>query len=337
MIQIRSEFRAMYPRRANALERRIGSAANGNSPGLQDLQSGIQNLRARRTKDWRGVDQQYERSSLPQNMARIAVVARMAVGTLLFLGLTAPMWMSFLVALENSYSLHSEVQVTQLPFVSLPGIFDDIFFLLPLKDDSFASVAPGTSLLVMAGCILSALRWRQLKGEPFFWVNASAILLWGGCVFGWVPATVLAAIPLLNRVGHVYTDFSYLLVIHLTIQSAYGFKCLAREVNFRRAAVDFLRVGLIFAGIILVYCIGITHRPIPWGYFLFVGAGAAGALLLFAFLRSRPGPIPALGWAGIIILGLVAQLPFRPLYLWQQGFADASRTEGGSECPEQGH
>jgi hypothetical protein len=238
------------------------------------------------------------------------VVARMVIGTLLFLGLTAPMWMSFLVALENSYSLHSEVRVTQLPFVSLPGVFDDLFFLLPLKDDSFASVAPGTSLLVMAGCILSALRWRQLKGEPFFWVNSSAIMLWGGCVFGWVPGPVLAAIPLLNRVGHVYTDFSYLLVIHLTIQSAYGFKCLAREENFRRAAVDFLWVGLISAGIILVYCFGITHRPIPRGYFLFVGAGAAGALLLFAFLRSRHGQIPALGWAGIIILGFVANYRF---------------------------
>ncbi len=238
------------------------------------------------------------------------VVARMAVGTLLFLGLTAPMWMSFSAALENSYSLHTEVRVTQLPFVSLPGIFDDLFFLLPLKDDSFASVAPGTSLLVMAGCILSALRWRQLKEEPFFWVNGSAILLWSGCVFGWVPVTVLAAIPLLNRVGHVYTDFSYLLVIHLTIQSAYGFKCLARKENFRRAAVDFLRVGLISAGIILLFCIGITHRPIPWGYFWFVGAGAAGALLLFAFLRSRHGQIPALGWAGIIILGLVANYRF---------------------------
>lgn len=238
------------------------------------------------------------------------VVARMTVGTLLFLGLAAPVWMSFLGALENSYSLHSEVQVTQLPFVSLAGIFDDLFFLLPLKDDSFAAVAPGTSLLVMAGCILSVLKCRQLKGEPFFWVNGSAILLWGGCVFGWVPVAVLAAIPLLNRVGHVYTDFSYLLAIHLTVQSAYGFKCLAREENFRRATVDFLKVGLISAGIILLFCIGISHRPVPWGYFLVVGTGTAGALLLFAFLNSRPGPIPAIGWVGIIIFGLVANYRF---------------------------
>ena len=238
------------------------------------------------------------------------VVARMVTGTLIFLGLTAPMWMSFLVALENSYSTHSEVRVMQIPFVGLPGVFDDLFYLLLLDDVSLPAIAPGTSLLVMAGCILSALRWRQLKREPFFWVNSSASMLWGGCVFGWVPVSVLSAIPLLNRVGHVYTDFSYLLVIHLAIQSAYGFKCLAREDNFRRAAVDFLWVGLIFAGIILVYCFGIFHRPIPWDYFLFVGAGTAGALLLFAFLRSRDCQIPALGWAGIIILGLVAHYRF---------------------------
>jgi hypothetical protein len=238
------------------------------------------------------------------------VIGRMSVGTILFLGLTAPMWMSFLAALDGAYTLHSEVQVVQLPPVTLPGVFDDLFFLLPLKSDFFAAVAPGTSLLVMAGCILSALRWRQLKGETFFWVNGGAILLWGGCVFGWVPATVLATIPLLNRVGHVYTDFSYLLVIQLTIQSAYGFKCLAQEKNLRRAAIDFLWVGLIFGGIILAYCFGISHRPIPWGYFSCVLAGGIGAPLLFTYLKNCNRPIPAIGWAGIIILGFIPNFRF---------------------------
>jgi len=238
------------------------------------------------------------------------VIGRMGVGTILFLGLTAPMWMSFLVTLDGAYSVHSEVHVNQLPPVVLPGVFDDLLFLLPLRSDSYAAVAPGTSMLVMVGCIFSALRWRQLKGEPFFWVNSSAILLWGGCVFGWVPAPVLAAIPLLNRVGHVYTDFSYLLVIQLTIQSAFGFKCLAQENNFRRAAVDLIWVGLIFGAMMLVYCFGILHRPIPWDYFFCVSAAGIGAPLLFAYLKSCYRPIPAMGLAGIIILGFIPHFRF---------------------------
>jgi len=238
------------------------------------------------------------------------VLGRMAVGTLLFLGLTAPVWMSFLASLDGSYSAHSEVQVMQLPLLSLPGAFDDLFYLFLLGKYSGIALAPGTSLLVLAGCILSILGWRQLKGEPFFWVNGSAILLWVGIVFGWIPASLLANIPLLNRVGHTYTDFSYLLVIHLTIQSAYGFKYLARQQNFRRTAFDFLWLGLIFAGMFMAYCLGMEHQSLPWNYFLCVGAGAAGAPLLFAYLRSSHRQVPVIGWVGILILGLAAQVRF---------------------------
>ena len=253
------------------------------------------------------------------------VLGRMTIGTLLFLGLTAPVWMSLLAALDGSYSIHSEIRVTQLPFLSLPGMFDDLFYILLQEKNPDAAIAPGSSLLMLAGCILSALRWRQLKGEPFFWVNGGAILLWGGCVFGWIPASVLAAIPLLNRVGHTCTDFSYLLVIHLTIQSAYGFRCLAREENFRRAAVDFLWMVLIFGGMVLAYDFRIMHRPIPWNYVLCVGAAAFGAPLLFTFLKSRHRQVPALGWVGMVILGFIVHFRFG---LYNFGNQDLLMTAG---------
>lgn len=239
------------------------------------------------------------------------VLGRMTVGTLLFLGLTAPTWMSFLGALQNSYSAHSEIQAVQLPLKCLLGLFDDFFYCLLVKTIPFNAIAPGTSLLVLVGCVVSAWKWSLLKGESFFWVNSGAIVLWGGCVFGGVPAFVLEAVPLLNRVGHVYTDFSYLLVIHLTIQSAYGFKCLAVEDNFRRAAYVFLGMAMIFEVIIvLAYAFGMMSRPVPGNYFLYAAAGAIGAPLLFLFLKSRYSRIPVLGWAGIVVLGLIPQYRF---------------------------
>ncbi len=238
------------------------------------------------------------------------VLGRMGVGTLLFLGLTAPVWISFLVSLDGSFTVHAGINVVQLPPTILPGIFDDFFYLLLRPDESATAIAPGTSLLVLVGCSFSVWRWRQLKGEPFFWVNTGAIGLWGGCVFGWVPSSLLATIPLLNRVGHTYTDFSYLLVIHLTIQSAYGFKCLAKVEKLRQAAGDVACVGGIFAGMILLCSFKYAQRPIPWNYFLCAGAGAIGAPMLFVFLKSRRQQTLTLGWVGIIILGFIPNFRF---------------------------
>jgi len=239
------------------------------------------------------------------------VLGRMAVGTLLFLGLSAPLWMSFLGALEGAYTIHTQIQIFQLPFRSLLGAFDDVFHLLLRRDNSVVAPAPGTSLLVLVGCVLAVSGWQRWKREPFWWINGGAIILWGGCVFGWVPASILAAIPLLNLVGHTHTDFSYLLVIHLTIQSAYGFKHLAAMDDLRRTAVNLFWAGAVIVGLTVAYSHGgFGHHPIPWNYFFCVGAGALGAPLLFVFLKSRRRPITTIGWAGVFVLGLVPQYRF---------------------------
>ena len=239
------------------------------------------------------------------------VICRMGIGTLLFLGLTAPVWMSFFAALDGAYTiLHNEIRVVQLSPWVLPGMFDDLFYLLRRPDDFRKASAPGSSLFVLVGCLCAAWKWRQLKAEPFFWINSSAIVLWGGCIFGWVPAPILAAIPLLNRVGHTHTDFSYLLIIHLTLQSVYGYKCLAQENNFRRVMFLFYSAGVVFAGVVWVYGQLIAQQPVPWDYFLCAGAGALGAPLLFLYLKSRQRQISALGWAGIIVLGFLPNIRF---------------------------
>jgi hypothetical protein len=235
----------------------------------------------------------------------LRVLGRMGVATLLFLGLTAPVWVSFLAAMDGAYSAHETIRVFQQPLTSLPGAFDDNFY----RGVAWTT-APGSSLLVLAGCILSALKWRQVRDQPFFWVNAGAIVLWGGFVFGWVPAPVLASIPLLNRVGHIGTDFSYLLVIHLTIQSAYGFWCLAGEADARRVVRDALWMFLIFLVMMCEYSLVTAYNLAGWSYFLRAGLGALGAPLLFFYLKNRYGRVPRLGWAGILLLGLAAQYRF---------------------------
>lgn len=244
--------------------------------------------------------------SLP---AAFKIAGRLAIGTALFLALTAPVWVSFFVALPGTFTIHEGIQVVQFPFAELLGIFDDVFFRLPAHEGPFIAPAPGSSFLIMAGCIYSLISWPMLKKELFFWVNTGALALWGGLVFGWIPAAVIAAIPLLNREAHTHTDFSYLLVVHLTIQCAYGFRSLAREETFRRAGTKLLWTTFTMAALTLLFYYGAEHGEIPWRYYFPVAAAAIAAPLLFAFLKSRSA-LTVLSALGVAILAFVPNFRF---------------------------
>jgi hypothetical protein len=242
--------------------------------------------------------------------SQAGILVRMGIGTLFLAGLTAPVWLSFLASLDGAFTTHAGVLVTQLPLTALPGAFDDLFYLLLRADNSTGAIGPGTSLLVLVGCGLSLSRWRQLKQEPFYWINLAAIGLWGGVIFGLVPSSLIAQVPMLNRVGHIYTDFSYLLVIHLTLQCAYGFLALTKGAKRWQWVFDFACLGGIGAGLIVLYAHGFQHHPIPWDYVLCAAAGAVGAPGLFVFLKSRAQPRWVLGWMGIIVLGFIPNYRF---------------------------
>jgi len=233
------------------------------------------------------------------------IIARMAVATLLFLALTSPVWVTFLVSLPGAFTIHQGIRVAQFPFAELLGIFDDVFFRLPAHEGYFKAPGPGASFLIMVGSIYGFFSWRMLKDELFYWVNTGALVVWGGLVFGWIPGAVIAAIPMLNREGHTHTDFAFLLVIHLTIQCAYGFACLAREETFRRAGTKLLWTAFTIAVLTLLFYYGAEHRLMPWGYYFPLVATAIAAPLLFSFLKTRS----SMSLWGAMAVGVLAFVP----------------------------
>jgi hypothetical protein len=239
----------------------------------------------------------------------VKIFGRLVVGTILFLALTSPVWVTFLVALPGTFTIHEGIQVVQFPFAELLGIFDDVFFRLPAHEGPFSAPAPGSSCLIMVGSIYGFISWRMLKQEWFFWVNTAAIVLVGGLVFGWIPGSVIAAIPLLNREAHTHTDFSYLLVIHLTIQCAYGFRCLAREESLRSAGTKLLWTVFTVAALLLLFFYGTDHAEVPWSYFLPVVMGAIAAPVLFAILKSRSS-VSVVGVIAVAVLAFVPNFRF---------------------------
>lgn len=237
------------------------------------------------------------------------ILTRMAAGTILFLALTSPVWVSFLVTLPGTFTIHEGIQVVQFPFAELLGIFDDVFFRLPAHEGPFSAPAPGSSCLIMVGALYGFFSWRMLKQEWFFWVNTAAILVLGGLVFGYIPGAVIAAIPMLNREAHTHTDFSYLLVIHLTIQCAYGFRCLAREKSLRDAGRKLLWTTFTVAALTLLFFYGTEHAAVPWSYFVPVVTAAIAAPVLYAILKSNSS-ISVLGPIAVAALAFVPNFRF---------------------------
>jgi len=83
----------------------------------------------------------------------VVVLGRMGIGTGLFLGFTAPVWLSFLAALEGAYSVHGQIHVVQLPLECALGMFDDMMYSA-YYPSAIPALLPGTSLLVFAGVVL---------------------------------------------------------------------------------------------------------------------------------------------------------------------------------------
>ena len=241
----------------------------------------------------------------------LPVLRRLAVGTVVFLGLTAPVWISFLGALGNSHTGHDTVGVVQLPTKCLPGIFDDAFDSLLAKSPPFYPLTPETGLLVLVGFLIALWQWRQLKADSFFWINCAAVLFWAGFVFGWIPAGLITGIPFLNRVGHIHTDFSYLIVLHLTLLSAYGFKALAALKPDWRTAIVLVGGGLVLEGAVM-WCYGhrLKHWSSDWNYLLGATAGAVGAPLLYVYFKSRDRQLSAIHWLAICVLGFLPNYRF---------------------------
>ncbi len=252
----------------------------------------------------------------PSAQAIKLIVSRLTIGTLLFLGLTAPWWISFLGAVHDAYSTHLSIKVTQLPLIFLPGLFDDVFYLMAkeqLGSTEGDAIAPCTSMLIWVGCLFAILRWRQLKHVTFFWVNTVAIVLWSGCIFGWIPGSFLILIPFLNQIGHTDQQFSFLLIIHLTLQSAYGFKCLADAPAYSKAIHDFIWIVIVTLASIFIYLFFIYYTDIQWIYLFTVFISAIIAPLLFVLFKNtiiQDEKRVILAWFIVILVGFIPQYRF---------------------------
>ena len=227
-----------------------------------------------------------------------------------FVLLSAPGWMSFLVSWRHSYTWYDQPSATTLPVAQLIGFFDDIFYRQTSVNGSVT--APALNFLFMIGVLwwlVTPRLWRQdraglallLSGVPPFVL-----------AFGLVPDAVLLRVPFLANIHHVGDTFSCPLLINAIVLAGCGFVAAADQL---RADGGWRRFGLVIvlvAGLLAAFLV--SARDFPKNSFF---DGYVPALLLAGLAL-----VVGLGWglrsgrAGPIWVALVLGLP---VLLWRFG------------------
>lgn len=188
--------------------------------------------------------------------------------------LSAPIWWTFIDALQKSYTTYDNTQTWQIQPGLLIGLFDDIFYR---KASSGGGVFdPSANFLILLGCSLALIFVRSLLRDPVFVALAVGALPPFALAFGVVPPELISVIPILKNVGHVDNTFSCALIVHLIVLAGFGLKRGWERMTSRDWPVDFALAALGLVALLSLY-FGFTQAqqraPI---LFEPVGQGSAG-------------------------------------------------------------
>ena len=250
-------------------------------------------------------------------------LALMAWATVIFLLLSAPLWLVFLDALGKAYTVYDRQEIGQLQPGLAIGLFDDIF-QRQFMDNEFL-FTPSANFFVLLGAAWAAVRVRALVRERWFVAALAVAVAAAAVAYGVVPQAALGALPFIRTIYHFDNTFSCVLFILLFVLAGFGLREAA--TRFRQAewtgdwALVLTLVAVLGAGFL-----GMTeasHRtgislikmghPIAksgffWGYTaLLVLALALLPWAVRTVARRAPGT-PA--WAAIAVCAFVA-LHFR--------------------------
>lgn len=157
-------------------------------------------------------------------LQRLAIFAWAGV---VFLLLSAPMWMTFLDGLGKAFTAYGQSHAYQIaPDLGI-GLFDDLFYRQFMPQEFLFN--PSTNFFVLIGVMWALVRARALAGERVLWAVLPSALLAAALVFGVISPATVAAVPFLKSIYHVDNTFSCVLFILFFVVAGFGLReCLAR-------------------------------------------------------------------------------------------------------------
>ncbi len=232
-----------------------------------------------------------------------------ATGTgIIFALLSAPLWISFLVALGRSYTNYDVPAASQLPAWLGVGFFDDLFYrqLRPHE----IHYEPSANFLVLLGLGWALVRYRALAGRRAWLAVAASACLPLAMVFGVIPAGVILKIPFVANIVHIDNTFSCVLLVHALVLAAFGWGQLLEDLG-RPGWQNHLVVFSAGVVVLLELYFRSTQEIAKSGFFTGYVPGLVLAVTVFPWLAGRERAAGRSGAAALVAIGV--------LTLWRQG------------------
>jgi len=238
------------------------------------------------------------------NRRERAVLLLQAAGAgVVFLLLTAPLWVTLAEALRISYSGYNQPSAYQIHPSFLIGFFDEIFYR-PIQTLERVS-NPSANFLFLGGLLYLAASWRRNPPGTVGTALAFAFAASLAMAFGVVPPQWIERVPFLGNVAHIDNCFSLVAIILAGPLSALGWSAAAKRLGGPEGRGDLVVVTFLLAGLVALWVstTQTVHKPIvgwdevfsalKWGQRLPVSAFVWGSLialpvgLLIGFLALR--------------------------------------------------
>ena len=249
----------------------------------------------------------------------------------IFALVSAPVWLTFLDTLRQSYTSYDQAQVYQIQPGVILGLFDELFYRPLQKRDRI--FCPSVNFLFLLGALYFLATLRRGGHGRLVLALAAAALLPLSLAFGLIPSDWILAVPFLANVSHVDNTFSCVLIIHLIPLAGVGIHAAWRRLGTAEGRGDLGVVLLLLGAIVFSYLAfgQVVHRqiygdgetvtlwhwgerldvsPFIWGSLWALLLAAVALLAVFRRMRVRGGVTLLTGFVAAACLGAM---------FWRQG------------------